>query len=53
MTAQPWPTPCDPAIDRMDEPVPTDAFRRVRAEDYDRPQRQPGFILFRARRMDG
>lgn len=40
------------AIDRMDEPVPTDEFRRQRPDEYDRLQRQPGFILFRARRTE-
>lgn len=41
------------AIDRMDEPVPTDAFRRQRPDEYVRLQRQPGFILLRAWRTDG
>lgn len=41
------------AIDRMDEPVPTDEFRRQQPDDYARLLRQPGFILFRARRGDG
>jgi hypothetical protein len=41
------------AIDRMDEPVPTDEFRRQRPDDYARLLRQPGFIIFRARRGDG
>lgn len=40
-------------IDRMDEPVPTDEFRRQRPDDYARLLRQPGFIIFRARRGDG
>jgi SAM-dependent methyltransferase len=40
------------AIDRMDEPVPTDEFRRQRPDDYARLVRQPGFIIFRARRGD-
>jgi SAM-dependent methyltransferase len=39
------------AIDRMDEPLPTDEFRRQRPDDYARLERQPGFILFRARRI--
>lgn len=41
------------AIDRMDEPVPTDEFRRQRPDDYARLLRQPGFIIFRARRRGG
>lgn len=40
------------AIDRMDEPVPTEEFRRQRPEDYARLLRQPGFVVFRARRGD-
>ena len=38
------------AIERMDEPLPTDEFRRLRPDDYARMVRQPGFILFLARR---
>jgi SAM-dependent methyltransferase len=41
------------AIDRLEEPVPTDDFARVRPDDYARLLRQPGFILFRARRIGG
>jgi SAM-dependent methyltransferase len=37
-------------IERLEEPVPVDAFRRLRPDDYARMLRQPGFILFRARR---
>lgn len=37
------------AIERMVEPLPTDEFRRQRPEDYARLQRQPGFLLIRAR----
>jgi SAM-dependent methyltransferase len=39
-------------IDRMEEPVPTDEFRRQRPDDHARMLRQPGFILFRARRVE-
>ncbi|HEX2210537.1 MAG TPA: class I SAM-dependent methyltransferase [Longimicrobium sp.] len=38
------------AIERLEEPVPTDEFRRLRPDDYARLLRRPGFILFRARR---
>lgn len=40
------------AVERMDEPIPTDEFRRRRPDDYARLVRHPGFILFRARRVD-
>lgn len=36
-------------IERMEEPVPTEEFRRRRPDDYARLLRQPGFILFLAR----
>lgn len=39
------------ALERMDEPVPTDEFRRLRPDDHARMLRQPGFILFLARRI--
>lgn len=38
------------AIERLEEPVPTEEFARRRPDDYARLLRQPGFILFRARR---
>lgn len=41
------------AIDRMDEPVPTEEFRRQRPDDHARLLRQPGFVIFRARRTGG
>ena len=41
------------AIDRLEEPVPTDEFRRRHPDDYARLLRQPGFIIFRARQRDG
>ncbi|HEX6042494.1 class I SAM-dependent methyltransferase [Longimicrobium sp.] len=40
------------AIDRLEEPVPTDEFRRRHPDDYTRLLRQPGFLIFRARRED-
>ena len=39
------------ALERLDEPVPTDEFARRHPEDYARLVRQPGFIVFRARRV--
>jgi SAM-dependent methyltransferase len=41
------------AIDRVEEPLPTDEFRRRHPDDYARLLLQPGFIIFRARREDG
>lgn len=37
-------------LDRLEEPVPTDEFRRRHPDDFARLLRQPGFIIFRARR---
>jgi SAM-dependent methyltransferase len=39
------------AIERMEEPLPTDAFRAAKPEAYDRMLRQPNFLLIRARPM--
>lgn len=38
-------------IERMDEPELTDEFRRLHPDSYARLLREPGFILFRARRV--
>lgn len=38
------------AIDRLEEPLPNDEFARLHPDDYARLLRQPGFIIFRARR---
>jgi len=37
------------AIDRLVEPLPTDEFRRLKPDAYERLQRQPDFLLVRAR----
>jgi SAM-dependent methyltransferase len=37
------------AIERMEEPEPTDAFRRLKPENYERILRQPEFLFIRAR----
>lgn len=37
------------AIECLDEPLPTDAFREARPDAYERNLRQPGFLLIRAR----
>jgi SAM-dependent methyltransferase len=37
-------------VERLEEPVPTDEFRRRHPQAYARMVRRPGFILFRARR---
>jgi SAM-dependent methyltransferase len=37
------------AIERMDEPMPTDAFRRLKPERYARIAVQPEFLFIRAR----
>ncbi|HLM66000.1 MAG TPA: class I SAM-dependent methyltransferase [Longimicrobium sp.] len=37
------------AIERMEEPLPTDAFRQLKPEAYARMLRQPNFLLIRAR----
>ena len=37
------------AIQRLDEPIPTDAFRQVRPEAYERLLRQPLFLMVLAR----
>ena len=37
------------AIERMVEPVPTDAFRQLKPEAYERQLRQPNFLLVLAR----
>jgi hypothetical protein len=39
------------AIERMVEPIPTDAFRDARPDHYERMLRQPNFLLIRARPM--
>lgn len=39
-------------LDRLEEPVPTDEFRRRNPDDHARLLRQPGFIIFRARREE-
>jgi SAM-dependent methyltransferase len=40
-------------LERLEEPLPTDEFRRRHPDEHARLLRQPGFIIFRARREDG
>lgn len=40
-------------IERMEEPEPTDAFRQLKPERYERILRQPEFLLIRARPFSG
>ena len=37
------------AIERMEEPEPTEAFRRLKPQAYARIARQPEFLFIRAR----
>jgi ubiquinone/menaquinone biosynthesis C-methylase UbiE len=37
------------ALEKLLEPLPTEAFRRAEPEDFDRLMRQPGFMVVRAR----
>ena len=40
-------------IERLLEPQPTDAFRRVNSKDYERLTKNPWFLFIRARKRDG
>jgi SAM-dependent methyltransferase len=40
-------------IERLEEPIPVDAFREAKPEAYARILRQPGFLLIRARSREG
>jgi SAM-dependent methyltransferase len=42
-------TDCGFAIERLIEPKPTEAFRRLKADSYERLLKQPEFLMIRAR----